>query len=285
MAVAAFVDLMNQKAAELGCENTWFITPNGLDGEELVENENGESVTRYHETTAAELAKIMTYCISDSSQSDQFLEITQTPSYTFQSGNGRSFACYNHNAFLNMMPGVISGKTGFTTKAGYCYVGALEENGRKYVVALLACGWPNNKTYKWADTRKLMEYGIENYFYRTFLDLDPDPKWLEKIPVVDGQKENLDEQAFVEVKIQEKDPDEKEREGLLMKAGEQVEVTYSVEKVLTAPVEAGMEIGQIKYIVDGQIYYIEEIVTSHGVEKIDWQWCLEQMLDRFLVFG
>ena len=38
----------------------------------------------------------------------------------------RSFSCQNHNAFLTMMDGALSGKTGFTGKAGYCYVGALE---------------------------------------------------------------------------------------------------------------------------------------------------------------
>ena len=57
----------------------------------------------------------------------------------------------------------ITGKTGFTAKAGYCYVAAVEESGRKYCVALLACGWPNNKNYKWADAKKLFQYGLENY--------------------------------------------------------------------------------------------------------------------------
>lgn len=64
-----------------------------------------------------------------------------------------------------MMDGAISGKTGFTGDAGYCYVGALQSEGRTFVVALLACGWPNNKNYKWTDTRKLMEYGMAHYRY------------------------------------------------------------------------------------------------------------------------
>lgn len=44
-------------------------------------------------------------------------------------------------------------KTGFTGTAGYCYVGALQREDKTLIVALLACGWPNNKTYKWSDTR------------------------------------------------------------------------------------------------------------------------------------
>lgn len=63
------------------------------------------------------------------------------------------------NAFLKMMEGAIAGKTGFTGEAGYCYVGALEQNNKKLIVALLGCGWPNNKGYKWQDTRKLIQYG------------------------------------------------------------------------------------------------------------------------------
>ncbi len=62
-----------------------------------------------------------------------------------------------------MMEGALSGKTGFTGTAGYCYVGALQREDKTLIVALLACGWPNNKTYKWSDTRKLMNYGLEQF--------------------------------------------------------------------------------------------------------------------------
>jgi D-alanyl-D-alanine carboxypeptidase (penicillin-binding protein 5/6) len=61
------------------------------------------------------------------------------------------------------MEGVLTGKTGFTNKAGYCYVAAMEINGERYCIALLACGWPNNKNYKWKDAKTLFEYGIEQY--------------------------------------------------------------------------------------------------------------------------
>ena len=146
---------MNEKAKELGCMDTHFVTPNGLDGED----EEG-----IHSTTAADLARIMKYCIMDSPKKEEFLKITRTASYQFGDREGkRSFSCNNHNAFLNMMEGALSGKTGFTGDAGYCYVGSLRRNDRTFIVALLACGWPNNKGYKWKDTRALMEYGLANY--------------------------------------------------------------------------------------------------------------------------
>ena len=299
-AVAAFAGMMNQKAKELGCENTWFITPNGLDAEEVVQTESGETLEKFHSTTAQELACIMSYCILDSQKSAEFLQITQTPSYTFSSANGRNFACYNHNTFLNMMSGAISGKTGFTNRAGYCYVGALERDGRTFVVALLACGWPYNKNYKWADTRKLMEYGVENYFYRSFQEGDTvvDPGWLEPIPVVGGQTDKLGEQAYVQVEIfkpgenaqeegahtSEKKEDDCGLTGLLMKAGEEIVVEYEKKKILTAPIEEGLTVGEVRYMVDGVTYRKEEIVTTQELEKIDWQWCLDRIFCRYLGF-
>lgn len=112
----------------------------------------------------------MKYCIKESPCREDFLNVTRTASYSFYDADKkRSFSCNNHNAFLNMMEGALTGKTGFTANAGYCYVGALTRDGKTFIVALLACGWPNNKTYKWKDTVKLMNYGLENYSYRSFL--------------------------------------------------------------------------------------------------------------------
>ena len=152
--VERFAELMNRKAEELGCPDTWFVTPNGLDASDE---------TGVHSTTAADLARMLRYCIKESPQRESFLAITGKDSYTFTDLSGqRTFSLRNHNAFLTMMEGALTGKTGFTADAGYCYVGALENGGRTFIVALLACGWPGNKGYKWEDTRKLMQYGIES---------------------------------------------------------------------------------------------------------------------------
>ena len=140
-----FAKMLNEKAKALGCKDTYFITPNGLDAEDS---------NSFHHTTAEDLCKIMAYCTWESPMSKEFLKITQTRNYA-------SFV--NRNAFLNQMDGVLTGKTGFTNKAGYCYVAAMEINGEKYCIALLACGWPNNKNYKWQDARTLFEYGMDHY--------------------------------------------------------------------------------------------------------------------------
>jgi D-alanyl-D-alanine carboxypeptidase (penicillin-binding protein 5/6) len=316
-AVAAFTALMNQKALEIGCENTWFITPNGLDGEEIVTTNTGEVVAKTHSTTAADLARIMTYCIKESPQKEAFLTITRTPSYYFTGGNGRSFSFVNHNAFLNMMEGALTGKTGFTNKAGYCYVGALEREGKTLVVALLACGWPNHKTYKWSDTRALMQYGLDNFTYHKFEEAAYREADLPEITVENGRPTYLGGTATTGLCIPSRDdtseadgaseaegaseadgtmkPDDTSKpddasepddvtktEGILLKKGEKIQVICKLKESLSAPVAEGELAGMIYYVVDGKAYKTEQIVTTTGIEAIDFPWCFRQTIKRFL---
>ena len=191
--VEQFAQLMNEKAASIGCRDTYFITPNGLDASEDITKPDGTSVTKVHSATAADLAAILSYCITKSPKKEEFLKITRTSTHTFhnmeQAADGtytqgaRSFTCVNHNAFLHMMDGALTGKTGFTGNAGYCYTGALKSQGRTFVIALLACGWPNNKTYKWKDARKLFQYGISNYKQADITNYDYVPR---PVPVENG---------------------------------------------------------------------------------------------------
>lgn len=162
--VSSFAALMNQKAEEIGCENTFFMTPNGLDASMMLEDEKGNQKEQVHSTTAEDLASIMRYCLSQSGKSQDFVELTQTRDVAITDETGkRSFSCTNHNRYLDMKDGAISGKTGFTGNAGYCYVGAVNQNGVYLIVALLACGWPPSKNLKWQDMNTLVDYGLENY--------------------------------------------------------------------------------------------------------------------------
>ena len=68
-----------------------------------------------------------------------------------------------------MYDNIISGKTGFTGDAGYCYVCAYKDNDRTFIVALLACGWPDNKTYKWSDAKHLLTTPEPAIQSRTYL--------------------------------------------------------------------------------------------------------------------
>ncbi len=189
--VEKFAEMMNEKAKELGCEHTHFITPNGLDAKtKQVSMEPRQKI----------FATIMSYCIKN----DTFLKITQTKQHCFQNVEGsRSFTCNNHNAFLQMMDGALSGKTGFTAEAGYCYVGALKRGERTFVVSLLACGWPNNKSYKWSDTKKLMEYGLEHY-EKVKVKAKQE---LETVPVINAADNSYDpdKEILMPVRVKGKD--------------------------------------------------------------------------------
>lgn len=264
--VEEFARQMNEKAQEIGCTDTHFVTPNGLDASD----EGGA-----HHTTASDLARIMRYCISQSPKAAEFLAITQTTSYSFWDLEQKSvFDCNNHNAFLSMMDGALSGKTGFTAQAGYCYVGAVKQDDRCFIVALLACGWPNNKNYKWSDTRKLMEYGLENYTYRDVFDTSFQGT---VVKVENGQYENYPEEGEASAELTLNLPEESRHLKMLLRQDEQVEVSYQLPESLEAPVTAGTEAGRVDYSLGGQLLASYPVYIGQSVERIDYRWCLEQL--------
>jgi len=269
--VEEFAAMMNRKARDIGCYDTYFITPNGLDA---VMNDSG----KIHSTTAEDLARIMAYCVMDSPAKEQFLEITQTGEYHFCDESGkRSFQCSNHNSFLGMMDEAISGKTGFTNKAGYCYVGAVESEGRTFTVALLACGWPNHKNYKWSDMRTLTDYGMERYEYRDIYQ----EKQFQAIPVVDGiAGENATPYESASVKVALEQP-EKSLPFLLCE-DDVVEVRVDLAPQLNAPVYAGEEAGKVSYYLNQELILEYPVVATEEIEKTNYPWVLRYVLGLFL---
>lgn len=275
--VEGFADLMNEKAKELKCTHTYFITPNGLDEKDS---------TGFHHTTAEDLARMMKYCIMDSAKKSLFLEITRTREYEFSDVSGETkYACINHNAFLNMMEGALSGKTGFTAEAGYCYVGALESQGRTFVVALLACGWPNHKGYKWSDTKKLMNYGMDHFHYQNLYQKIQ----FSSIEVVDGIPGGnaLSGKSYVEV-VPKLPQELKERKNelklrVLLRDDEQITMEQSLKKKVEAPMEKGTEVGRVHILLGGRELYTYPVVTAERIEKRDLLWCMLQLWNCFLV--
>ena len=250
--VEGFAAMMNQKAKHLGCYHTYFITPNGLDAED----EHGK-----HSTTARDLARIMRCCIKN----ETFLSITREPSWTFTDMDGnRSFTVQNKNAFLQMMEGALTGKTGFTNEAGYCYVGALERGEKRLITVVLACGWPNHKTWKWMDTKALMNYGLEDYHKET---VGSDRMVLEPVSVMDGQKEKVE--ILTDAAL----------EDFLLKEDDEFTMEVLVPDILKAPVQAGELVGSVAYYINGQIVDLFPVYTASEVKKIDLEWRLRQVID------
>ena len=283
--VSEFALLMNNKAKEIGCSDTLFITPNGLDASK----EEGRDI-KVHSTTAIDLAKIMKYCIDN----ETYINITQTLEYTFtdmkinESGElvrgSANYKVSNKNSLLKTMEGIISGKTGFTSDAGYCYVCAYENDGRRYIVVLLGCGWPNNKNYKWIDTKKLLKYGCDNYRLNTFLYKDI---VLPKVKVIDGiyggyydfgingmiDKENIYINAFVqdgEIKM-------------LLKCDESINMDIHILESVEAPINKGQLIGEVRYYIGEDYEKIINIYSSEKIEKRDYLWCFGVIFKRFVL--
>ncbi len=264
--VEAFAERMNQKAEQLDCSHTYYITPNGLDAED------GKGT---HHTTAAELAAVMRYCLTQSAAADAFLQITQAQSHTFSNVEGtKRYSCVNHNTLLQIMDGAVSGKTGFTGNAGYCYVGAVKQEDKLLIVALLACGWPSNKGYKWADTRKLIRYGVENFEKRTIIDRKMTTK---PITVINGKQE------LVQTKIQWT-KERNEADTALLRKNEEVSCKIQVSSSLPAPITAGTVVGTVSFLVDDVPYASFSIVTSEQIQEENYTLILKKLRLFFVNF-
>lgn len=238
--VENFAELMNEKAISLGCTQTYFITPNGLDAAD----EKG-----VHSSTAEDMAKIMRYAIDN----EDFLKITQTADYSFTDcDRKRSFEVHNKNVLLTMMDGVLSGKTGYTADAGYCYVCAVKKDDRTFIAALLGSGWPPHKGYKWLDVQTLLDYGDKNYRYQT-IDISkgvPD----RQVHVMKGEHD------FAAVRAKQTNY------RFLLSSEDKVHVESVLPGQLEAPVEAGQSVGSIRIFVNGDLTAENDYVT---INKID----------------
>ena len=268
--IEGFAALMNEKAAAIGCTDTHFVTPNGLDASDA----GGD-----HHTTAADLARIMRYCIKTSPKATEFLAVTQTRSYTFWDLEKKNmFNCCNHNALLDQMEGAISGKTGFTAKAGYCYTGALERDGKCLIVTLLACGWPNHKNYKWADAAKLLNYGLESYTYRDVLDHSWKPG---RIEVTDGVYDGLlQTKSSASLGLVSPALDPARSLPVLLKETEIPKKDIFLPELIEAPVKKGEKVGSVTYSIDGMLLAEYPVYAAETIEKIDYGWCMEQVAER-----
>lgn len=267
--VEGFCKMMNQRASELGCTNSTFLTPNGLDKELVTEEGN-----KKHSTTARELAIIMAECIKN----EQFVEICRTQSAMIQNHEKtRSFRLENHNALLRTMAGVIAGKTGFTCDAGYCYVGAVERDGTVYICTLLGCGWPNNKNYKWSDMKELIAFAEEQYKQADIVPQGLQERLPKEIPVAEGIRGGSI-QKMLSLKTLTENNDE-----VVVRCGERLYVVCEIPEYINAPITEGTEVGKIHYILNGQTIKTESLTAEYTVDKVVFYDYLYFVLKEFFL--
>ena len=135
---ARFVAWMNEKAADLGMENSHFANPHGLDAPE-------------HCGTAADLARLMAACLRE----PELAEILALDHAVI-----REQYYVNHNKLLGNCPGCLGGKTGYTQAAGRCLVSACERDGTKLICVTL------NAPKDWDDHKSLYDWGFGRYVSR-----------------------------------------------------------------------------------------------------------------------
>ena len=195
-----------------------------------------------------------------------FLKIIQTPSKTISDKKGHSYSLTNHDAFLTSYSGALGIKTGFTGKAGYCFVGAAKRENLTLTSCVLASGWPPDKSRKWADTKALMDYGFTHFKKQkiSFQDFSKTP-----LHVADG----IENQVFLRVP---------EPITLPLASFETLEIHYRLPVSVTAPVSTSDSVGTIECRINGSVYASYPVYPSASVEKITFSHILYEVIDEFL---
>ncbi len=168
--VEGFVEMMNDRAASLGLQNTHFVNPHGLNDEE-------------HYSTSRDLALLMRECMDN----PVFAQIASTKTATF---GGRTFT--NHNKLMWSYEGMVAGKTGYTKKAGRTLVTCAERDGMRLICVTL------NDGDDWTDHAALYDMGFARWQIRTPVRAG-ETAW--EVPVISGTEPSVEAAAKTGVSL------------------------------------------------------------------------------------
>lgn len=228
----AFVSMMNDRAAALGCTGTTFVNPNGLDTD-------GEET----KTTARDLARISQELL----RHEKILNYTSIWMDTVRNGE---FGLANTNKMLKLYDGMIGLKTGYTSTAGYCISAVAERDGMRLIAVVL--GEPDKESRN-GDITAMLNYGFANYAVAEILE--------------DGQK--LDDVA-VELGVQDSVPVKlKDDTAILLEKSAAEGLTREIQRKeqVSAPVQAGDTLGEVILLQNGKELERREIVAADTVER------------------
>ncbi|WP_227940152.1 D-alanyl-D-alanine carboxypeptidase family protein [Alkalihalobacillus deserti] len=272
----AFVKMMNDKAAELGLDDYEFVNSTGLNNSDLQGNHpEGTGETAENMMSARATAKLAFHLINDY---PEVLDTASIPTLTFQAGPDEVIEMQNWNW---MLPGIVAQhdyegidglKTGYTAAAGNAFTGTAERNGMRFISVVMRTGTRDDR---FNETRKLLDYGFNNFNHIEVIDAGFAPEGLESIPVTAGKEK--------EVSISSVDP-----LSTVVKKGEEElyhaelflnESLFNENGEIQAPFEAGTEVGSLALIYDGEqteefLYASQKaevsVVTDVAVEKAGW---------------
>ena len=243
---SGFVEKMNQRAAELGMENTHFANCTGLD------DEAGADV---HYTTSRDIAIMSRELLKH----EGIREFTTIWMDTIRDG---TFGLSNTNKLVRFYQGTTGLKTGFTSSAGYCMSASAKRDDMELIAVVMKC---ESSTDRFESAKALLEYGFANY---TLLDPIGDAT-LSPVPVELGVSETV--QAVPQMS----------QPVLLEKAaaaGVTREVTLA--QSVSAPVQQGQTLGTVT-LKNGETVLSEiPLVAEVGVARLSWGQIMARLMER-----
>lgn len=232
-----FVSKMNERAKELGCENTLFANCTGLPKE-----------PQY--SCAKDVAIMLKALLSH----EKYYEYAKTWTDVFQHPEGRTTEISNTNRLVRFYDGCDGGKTGFTNEAGYC-LAATAKRGDLRVISVVI-GEADSKT-RFKEVSESFDYTFANYTVEK--TLDSSKALSELIPVSGGKEKTL--------------PIRPIRDGyFFVKRGEKGKIHTEIEiaKSLKAPIKAGEEVGFARIFQDGVEYDCIPLVATVDIDKASY---------------
>ena len=244
---AAFVERMNQRAAELGMEDTVFMNPTGLPAEG-------------HVTSAYDIALMSRELILNHPDVRRFTTIWMD---TLRNGE---FGLSNTNKLIHSYEGATGLKTGSTDGALYCLSATAERDGMELIAVILKAP---TSAQRFAGAQALLNYGFASYGLaeiQTPGDLSPIPVRLGAEKAVTARLEG--ETALLA---------EKEKLGTL-------ETELTMETELSAPVAEGQEVGRLTVTSGGETLAEFPLVADRAVARLTY-WQLLQRCMRMAFLG
>ena len=227
---SAFVDMMNEKAKELGMENTHFMNTNGLDEDD-------------HYSSARDVAIMSRELMKHET-------IFNYTSIWMDTLRGGKFQLANTNKLIRFYDGANGLKTGSTSKALCCLSAAAKRNDMQLIAVVL--GAPTSAE-RFASAKSLLDYGFANYEVNTQITAGDE---VQKIAVEKG----VDKEEGVVAG---------DSCSTLVKKGQEDNITkeIKIDETITAPIEAGQKIGTMTISRDGEVIADIDLNASSAVEK------------------
>ena len=251
--IDSFVELMNTKAQELGCTNTHFVNTHGLHNED-------------HYTTASDLLKIAQYAMKNETILAAMQKTTIKTPVTNKHKTQTTLANTNLLVSTYKLNGLIGGKTGSTTAAGYCLVAACQEDDKVYYSVLLDA---DTTALRFSETKALIKFGKESFSVQTMLSATE--------PICEAPvrlSSNADSVMLVpEHSISALLPNDFDPAT--------VQLDYSYEKNITAPVSVGDVLGSVTVRYNDQDYGTIHLVAASKVERNTLLYVLDQVSGFF----